>query len=114
MTLGHAPVAPSPGTPEGWTTGGEDDAVAAALGTAPGAAPAPQPPAVRVVHGRPDEVELAALVAGIVAASVRGADLGGLVDEAAEPVRTRWTSRAAGAGLSPGPGAWRWSLHPRG
>ncbi|MHB1064709.1 MAG: acyl-CoA carboxylase subunit epsilon [Georgenia sp.] len=113
--------APSTGSPAGWSSGGEDDAVAVAL--APAGAPrraddiSPAPmawPAVRVVRGRPDEVELAALVAGIVAASARSTDLGGLVDEAAEPVRTHWTNRAhqLGGTASPGPGAWRWSLHP--
>ncbi|MPV88194.1 acyl-CoA carboxylase subunit epsilon [Georgenia ruanii] len=83
---------------------------------APPAAPAaaPAPPDVRVVHGRPDEVELAALVAGIVAARGRVDELGGLPDEAAEAVRTRWTDRGRVIGRPPAPGvgAWRWSLHP--
>ncbi|WP_127129623.1 acyl-CoA carboxylase subunit epsilon [Georgenia sp. SYP-B2076] len=119
--LGGVP-ARSASSPEGWTTGGEDDAVAAAL-VRPGAGPdggadaalaTPPPPAVRVVRGRPDELELAALVAGIVAARTHVYELGGLPDESAEPVRGRWTDRARRLGMTPAPGAgaWRWSLHP--
>jgi hypothetical protein len=91
-------------SPEEFT--GDDDAVAAALAAAE--------PAVRVVHGQPDDVELAALVAGIVAARVATAELAGVPDETAEPVRTRWADRArvVGAPPAPGPGSWRWSLHP--
>ncbi|MFH5824295.1 acyl-CoA carboxylase subunit epsilon [Georgenia sp. AZ-5] len=71
-------------------------------------------PAVRVVKGRPDEVELAALVAGIVAARARSDELAGIPDEGAEPVRSRWTDRARRLGMTPAPdaGAWRWSLQP--
>jgi hypothetical protein len=61
-----------------------------------------------VVRGAPDDDELAALVAGLVAAAS---------DEAAapEPVRSAWTNRAhvlrgGTAGRVPGADAWRWSL----
>ncbi|WP_341358862.1 acyl-CoA carboxylase epsilon subunit [Georgenia sp. M64] len=112
MTTTHARL--SAATPEEFS--GDDDTVAVALA---GAGPAgdgalPATAAVRVVHGAPDEVELAALVAGLVAARAAAAELGGLPDEGAEQVRTRWTDRARplGAAHAPGPGAWRWSLHP--
>ncbi|WP_248258438.1 acyl-CoA carboxylase subunit epsilon [Georgenia sp. EYE_87] len=104
----------SAASPAEWSGGGNDDVVAVALGGAVTAAHgAPAAPAVRVVHGRPDELELAALVAGIVAARGRVDELGGLPDDAAERVRTRWTDRARVIGVPPGPGAgsWRWSLH---
>ncbi|GAA3509798.1 acyl-CoA carboxylase subunit epsilon [Georgenia daeguensis] len=104
----------SAASPAEWSGGGTDDVVAAALGGALSAAhEAPAVPAVRVVHGRPDELELAALVAGIVAARGRVDELGGLPDDAAERVRTRWTDRARAIGVPPAPGAgsWRWSLH---
>ena len=104
----------SAASPAEWSGGGSDDVVAAALGgTLSAAHGAPAVAAVRVVHGRPDELELAALVAGIVAARGRVDELGGLPDDAAERVRTRWTDRARMIGVPPSPGAgsWRWSLH---
>jgi hypothetical protein len=109
----------SAASPAEWSGGGTDDVVAAALGgaargaTAEGGPPLMTSPAVRVVHGRPDELELAALVAGIVAARSRVDELGGLADDAAETVRSRWTDRgrALGAPLTAGAGSWRWSLH---
>lgn len=64
---------------------------------------------VRVVRGEPDDLELAALVAGLVAASAR-------VDHRTEPVaRSVWNDRSrtmrGGPGcVAPGPYAWRWSL----
>lgn len=64
---------------------------------------------VHVVRGAPDEVELAALVAGLVATA-------GQPDDAPAAARPEWTNR--GRSLSqhtahaPGPDAWRWSLHP--
>lgn len=61
---------------------------------------------VHVVRGAPDEVELAALVAGLVA-SVRPPD------EA--PAPAAWSDRRRAlpqAPPAPGPDAWRWSLHP--
>ncbi len=75
-------------------------------------------PQVRVVHGAPDDVELAALVAGIAAGFAPRA---GRPDEAAHAARRRaaaarrrWRDGAvgpsgAGTPLRPGPDAWRWS-----
>lgn len=64
---------------------------------------------VRVVRGDPDEEELAALVAGIIAAA---ASLP--VDEPEQVELPPWTDhgRRVGAGLHPGRTTWRWSLHP--
>ncbi|MGV8977668.1 MAG: acyl-CoA carboxylase subunit epsilon [Cellulomonas sp.] len=64
---------------------------------------------VRVVRGAPDEAELAALVAGIVAASARSDD----DDEPAS--RSMWSDPARAIGTdpmsaAPGPDTWRWSL----
>lgn len=64
---------------------------------------------VRVVRGEPDEEELAALVAGIIAYA---ASL-----HAPEPEATRlppWNdhARRLRAGAHPGPSSWRWSFHP--
>jgi len=66
---------------------------------------------VQVVRGTPDDVELAALVAGLVAASAPGDD---------EPLdlpgaRTAWSDGSrnvphAGGAWRPGPDAWRRSL----
>ncbi|MFC7405022.1 acyl-CoA carboxylase subunit epsilon [Georgenia alba] len=104
---------PSAASPAEWSGGGQDDVVAEALGALPGATAAGSP-AVRVVHGRPDEVELAALVAGIVAAHGRVDELGGIPDEHAPGVRSRWTDhdRLLRLPPSPGVGSWRWSSHP--
>lgn len=62
---------------------------------------------VRVVRGEPDEVELAALVAGIIAAA---ASLG--VEHPDDVELPAWTdhARRLGAPLLPGPDTWRWSL----
>jgi hypothetical protein len=64
---------------------------------------------VQVVRGEPDDVELAALVAGLVAASANRAD-----DWAERPADgSAWVSRRHGvrpAGWRTGPDAWRWSL----
>ncbi|WP_152201387.1 acyl-CoA carboxylase subunit epsilon [Georgenia thermotolerans] len=111
------PVPVTPASPAEWSSGGEDDVVALALAAPPApAAPAPPaaPPDVRVVRGRPDEVELAALVAGIVAARGLAHEAGGGPDEAAETGRGRWADhgRVIGAPPAPGADAWRWSLHP--
>lgn len=66
---------------------------------------------LRVVRGEPDDVELAALVAGIVAARAAAAD-----DDGAAPTRVTspWSDhgRRLGRPAVAGPGAWRWSLHP--
>ena len=67
---------------------------------------------VRVVRGAPDDLELAALVAGLVAAAGDGSD------EAAPAPHDAWTDRARamrprsepGTPLAPGPDSWRWSL----
>lgn len=66
---------------------------------------------VQVVRGTPDDVELAALVAGLVAAAGPAQDAG--VDGAG--AGAAWTDRArslprAGSEWRPGPDAWRWSL----
>jgi hypothetical protein len=61
---------------------------------------------VRVVRGEPDEVELAALVAGIFAAVAGAGD-----DEAAAPPPAAWSdhTRRLGTSPTPGPATWRWS-----
>ncbi|QDB78417.1 acyl-CoA carboxylase subunit epsilon [Georgenia wutianyii] len=64
---------------------------------------------LRVVRGTPDDVELAALVAGIVAARATRDD-----DAAAPAPVSPWAdhARRLRPGPLPGPGSWRWSLHP--
>ncbi|WP_241237050.1 acyl-CoA carboxylase subunit epsilon [Georgenia faecalis] len=89
---------------EGWSGSGDGAVVADVLA----AASAADGTTVRVVRGAPDDVELAALVAGIVAhraAQVPPEEL---------PPGTPWGDRARRlrAGLVPGPHTWRWSLHP--
>lgn len=70
--------------------------------------PAPSAADVHVVRGAPDEVELAALVAGLVATAHPD-------DEAPAPA-TEWASRRRilprRPAPAPGPDSWRWSLHP--
>jgi hypothetical protein len=64
---------------------------------------------VRVVRGDPDEEELAALVAGIIAMA------SSLHEPEPEVVHLPpWSDhgRRLGARTLPGPTAWRWSLHP--
>lgn len=72
-------------------------------------------PAVRVVRGNPDDLEVAALVAGlaanasVVSARVALADL----DENGSAARRRWrgaTGRLANPLTGRSPDAWRWSL----
>lgn len=67
-------------------------------------------PHVHVVRGTPDDDELAALVAGLVATA--RTDEGG--DEAEHAAA--WTDRRRTVqprpAPAPGPTAWRWSLHP--
>ncbi|GEA89530.1 acyl-CoA carboxylase epsilon subunit [Cellulomonas cellasea] len=85
-----------------------------AASPSPDGAPSPDdaPPAsrphVRVVRGAPDDVELAALVAGLVAAA---SDAGGT--EGPAP-RSAWSDRArvlrGTVAPAAGPDAWRWSL----
>ncbi|MBC7292051.1 MAG: acyl-CoA carboxylase subunit epsilon [Actinotalea sp.] len=75
------------------------------------------PPDVRVVRGAPDDLELAALVAGL-AAGAQAADHGAPhphTDPApAVHARRRWRDGAHRLSdrLTPGPDAWRWSTHP--
>ncbi len=70
-------------------------------------------PHVQVVRGAPDDAELAALVAGLVAAASQ-TDGSGDVPVVADA----WTAAArrspsvSGSSWRPGPSAWRWSLHP--
>ena len=61
---------------------------------------------VRVVRGVPDDVELAALVAGIVAARTATADV------TSSPASSPWNDhgRRLGRRHVPGATAWRWSL----
>jgi len=65
-------------------------------------------PAVRIVHGDPDEAEVAALVAGLMASAVASDD------DLTRPAG--WGDRARGlrgaTGMHHGTGVWRWSLHP--
>lgn len=68
--------------------------------------PVPANELVRVVRGDPDEVELAALVAGLFAAAA------GLAADETEPAeQPPWSdhARRLGAAPAPGPSAWRWS-----
>ncbi len=74
---------------------------------------------VQVVRGTPDDVELAALVAGLVAAaSGHDAPDGTQADarhDADRAARARWTAPGRLRGTVPparGPDAWRWSLRP--
>jgi len=78
-----------------------------------GAAPVPPPaPAhVTVVRGAPDDVELAALVAGLAAASAAPDDW----HEDDVPRPSAWADRRRGLrgpvpAPAPGPDSWRWSL----
>jgi len=64
-------------------------------------------PVLRVVRGNPDDVEVAALTAAVVALAGAGAG-----DR--EPAgRSRWSDRGSlmRAPLRHGPGAWRGSAH---
>ena len=70
---------------------------------------------VQVVRGAPDDVELAALVAGLVAASAGREPVDEDPGAGARTARARWVApgRLRGAAPRPhGPDAWRWSLHP--
>ena len=64
-------------------------------------------PAVQIVRGTPDELELAALVAGLVAAQTP-------VEDEVTAGAHRWADperRVRGSsGWHPGPDVWRWSL----
>lgn len=64
---------------------------------------------VHVVRGAPDDMELAALVAGLVAASQDVHD-----HEEHVPAPSAWADRRrvlrGSSDVRPGPDAWRWSL----
>ena len=69
---------------------------------------------VRVLHGAPDDDELAALVAGIVAASSH-ADQVAFDEAEATGHRSAWSDRARDVRArhvvsAPGVDAWRWRL----
>ncbi len=70
-------------------------------------------PDVRVVRGAPDDVELAALVAGLAAGSAALSALSATSDTEAETraARRRWQAAADRLSdpLAPGPDSWRWS-----
>ena len=108
--------------PEDWAGAGRDDAVTSSLGIPLGAARAAFPtteplfelPQMRVVRGTPDDDELAALVAGLMAA--RAVAQSRAEADAAFPLRRPrggWADKARPLRLvpRPGPGAWRRSLH---
>ncbi|WP_028047459.1 acyl-CoA carboxylase subunit epsilon [Cellulomonas sp. URHE0023] len=68
---------------------------------------------MQVVRGTPDDVELAALVAGLMAAaSDRARNAQGNADAVSAPWadRRRTMRGVRGDALRPGPDAWRWSL----
>ena len=67
---------------------------------------------VQVVRGTPDDMELAALVAGLMAAASERARLAEATDRAvAAPwADRRRTMRGSRVVLRPGPDVWRWSL----
>ncbi|KSW28409.1 acyl-CoA carboxylase epsilon subunit [Cellulomonas sp. B6] len=72
-------------------------------------------PHVQVVRGAPDEVELAALVAGLVAAASGHEPLADDAEARARAARARWAAPGrlrGGVGPARGVDAWRWSLHP--
>ena len=61
---------------------------------------------MRVVRGAPDDLEVAALVAGLVAVASSGTDL---PDDA--PETGQWVRRSRpGPALRTGGDSWRWSL----
>ncbi len=64
----------------------------------------------RVVRGTPDDAELAALTAVVAAAAAAGDG-----EQAAPPVRDRWSDPAVRlrTQLTPGAGAWRTAFGPR-
>jgi len=67
-------------------------------------------PHVHVVRGTPDDDELAALVAGLVA-TARSDDAAHEGEHPAAWTDRRRTVRPTPA-PTPGPTTWRWSLHP--
>jgi uncharacterized caspase-like protein len=71
---------------------------------APRAVPANE--LVRVIRGEPDEEELAALVAGIIAAA---SSLASMEPEVVEQPPWSDHARRLGTQPAPGPSTWRWS-----
>ncbi|MCV2393518.1 hypothetical protein OEB99_04290 [Actinotalea sp. M2MS4P-6] len=71
-------------------------------------------PEVRVVRGAPDELELAALVAGLAAGASAGAAVRAVadLDESETDARRRWRDAVHRLSGTPprGGDAWRWSL----
>jgi hypothetical protein len=71
-------------------------------------------PEVRVVRGEPDDVELAALVAGLAAGASAASAMAAVadLDEDRTAARRRWQEavQRLGAPLARGSDAWRWSL----
>lgn len=71
-------------------------------------------PHVQVVRGTPDDVELAALVAGLAAAASSAPESGDdPAARAADAARARWMAPGRLRGGTPtarGADAWRWSL----
>ena len=122
---GAAPSADGPSDderPEDWAGAGRDDAVTSSLGIPLGALRAASPemdplfdlPRVRVERGDPDDDELAALVAGIMAVRAAVQSQAEAQAQNARPDVGGWSDRGRPLRLppSPGPGAWRRSLHP--
>ena len=71
-------------------------------------------PDVRVVRGEPDDLELAALVAGLASGGMNhGAPSGAAARRREVARRRRWREGARGLSdpLAPAPEAWRWSAH---
>lgn len=69
-------------------------------------------PDVRVVRGEPDDVELAALVAGLAAtAAAEPSEHVHAPTSPADDAARRWRAgvQPAAGGPVPGPDAWRWS-----
>ena len=64
---------------------------------------------VAVVRGEPDDLELAALVAGLAAGLSSGPAPAPEGDDAAARSRWRGAARPGPAPLTPGPDAWKWS-----
>lgn len=68
--------------------------------------PGQQGASVHVIGGRPDDLEVAALVAGLAAVAS-----GSVQEPEAPEVPNQWQdrSRRLGQPLPPGPDRWRWS-----
>ena len=97
-----------------YATGGDDDEVVSSLAGAgsqlsPAERIATLVPQLRVVAGDPDEEELVALVAGLLAARAAASAEAERRRAAADvPPRGCWSDKAARLGVvRPGPGSWR-------